>query len=335
MDSPVEVLISLLSGTAVATFAMARSATVHDVKSRLQEEQGTPARKQQLVAGCDVLRNEKSLSELTTSDFLELRLVRKEGIQLHWQAHLGPEDAYVVNGPEWGLEACENVGSRHLGLQLALFPKGFDSTLRRPGTCSVLVRRPKSSILHARVHMSGVTRERLFTSANGTEEGWINFAAQEILPRCGEALDICLEVLHAAVVSPPSSVNNRLDWDLRDTLGRMPYSVGVPFTEDVKLNAEGVEIQLRVTFFPGGHTAAPKDHVSLWVSPLQGLEDRSYLCTVDGSSEQRGSGESILHFPRVEVFGEISLSVCDARRADGPGRLERLSDGCTDGTAQA
>ena len=33
------------------------------------------------------------------------------------------------------------------------------------------VLRPKSSILHARVHIAGVMRERLFTSAHGTLEG--------------------------------------------------------------------------------------------------------------------------------------------------------------------
>ena len=28
-----------------------------------------------------------------------------------------------------------------------------------------------------------------------------------------------------------------------------------------------------------------------------------YVCSVDGSLSQRASGESVLHFPRLEVFG--------------------------------
>eukprot|EP00439_Symbiodinium_sp_Y106_P021972 s1355_g2.t1 len=111
------------------------------------------------------------------------------------------------------------------------------------------------------------------------------------------------KVLHCAVVSAPTSEGSRISWDLRETLGRMPYAMGVPFVEEVRATSdEGTEIQLMVTFFPGGHTSAPRDHVSLWVSPLRGLEDRRYACVVDGSPEQRGSGESILHFPRVEGF---------------------------------
>lgn len=51
-------------------------------------------------------------------------------------------------------------------------------------------------------------------------------------------------------------------------------------------------------------------------SPLWGCHERpfrelisspsgaqGYSCTVDGSAAQRSSGESVLHFPRVEVFG--------------------------------
>ncbi|CAE7843424.1 HERC1, partial [Symbiodinium necroappetens] len=198
--------------------------------------------------------------------------------------------------------------------------------MHREGNFSIHVKRPKSSILLARVDVAGIKRERLFTSGHGTEEGWINFAPHSHLPTT-DTLDICLEVLHCAVVSKPTSEGSHITWDLRETLGRMPYAMGVPFVEEVRATSdEGTAIHLMVTFFPGGHTSAPRDHVSLWVSPLRGLEDRRYACIVDGSQEQRGSGESILHFPRVEVFGEIGIVICRSPSPDAPRRLRRFSD---------
>lgn len=322
-SAPVTVVISLLSGTKVAEFVVPRSDTVLDVKTRLLDVEGTPIRKQQLVLNCDILRDETRISEITSADAVEFRLVRKEGFQFHWQA---PHGKGASSSPEWSLETGEAISTKACTLGLRFYPSGFESKMHREGNFSVHVKRPKNSILLARVDVAGIRRERLFTSGHGTEEGWVNFAPRSHLPTT-DPLDICLEVLHCAVVSAPTSEGSRISWDLRETLGRMPYAMGVPFVEEVRATSdEGTEIQLMVTFFPGGHTSAPRDHVSLWVSPLRGLEDRRYACVVDGSPEQRGSGESILHFPRVEVFGEIGIVICRSPSPDAPRRLRRFSD---------
>ena len=42
---------------------------------------------------------------------------------------------------------------------------------------------------------------------------------------------------------------------------------------------------------------------------------QGYVCSVDGSSPQRASGETVLHFPRLEVFG-ASGSGLDRPRHD-------------------
>ncbi|OLQ04101.1 putative E3 ubiquitin-protein ligase HERC1 [Symbiodinium microadriaticum] len=777
-SAPVTVVISLLSGTKVAEFVVPRSDTVLDVKTRLRDVEGTPIRKQQLVLNCDILRDETRISEVTEADALEFRLVRKEGFQFHWQ--VPHRKGASISSPEWSLETGEAISTKACTLGLRFYPSGFESKMHREGNFSIHVKRPKSSILLARVDVAGIKRERLFTSGHGTEEGWINFAPHSHLPTT-DTLDICLEVgtlkrraqaalgiargrlvdssgsfldesarledasmqngdsltlhvsqvqacgtkaafaailgdgsvvtwgdpffggdssavqdqlmtvrqiqassgafaailgdgsvltwgrrrcggdssavqdqlknvqqiqassgafaatlgdgsvvtwgdaerggdssavqdqlktvqqiqatelafaailgdgsvvtwgdarfggdsravqdqlktvqqvqatgyafgailsngsvltwgnarlggdssavqnqlknvqqvqatdvafaailadgsvvtwglarcggdgsavqhqlknvkqiqasngafaatlgdgsvvtwgdaerggdssavqdqlktvqqvqatessfaailddgsvvtwgdpvfggdssavqdqlknaqqiqassgafaailgdgsvlawgdarcggdsravqdqlkkvqqiqatdvafaatlgdgsvvtwgddegggdsiavqvLHCAVVSKPTSEGSHITWDLRETLGRMPYAMGVPFVEEVRATSdEGTAIHLMVTFFPGGHTSAPKDHVSLWVSPLRGLEDRRYACIVDGSQEQRGSGESILHFPRVEVFGEIGIVICRSPSPDAPRRLRRFSD---------
>eukprot|EP00434_Breviolum_minutum_P002045 symbB.v1.2.001807.t1/scaffold97.1/size333048/11 len=127
----------------------------------------------------------------------------------------------------------------------------------------------------------------------------------------GSLLTSGCQVLHCSIIPSPACAGSQILWDLRDALGRMPYAIGVPFVEEARVQShELTDVHLRLAFFPGGHTAAPKNHVSLWVSPFQGLEDRSYVCSVDGSLSQRASGESVLHFPRLEVFGEITLSIC-------------------------
>ncbi|CAK9058738.1 unnamed protein product [Durusdinium trenchii] len=324
-DETVLVLVSLLSGEALAEFAAPKRSTVHDVKTRLRDQEGTPVRKQQLVYGCDILPDTVCLAELGSSDKLELRLVRKEAINFQWQATVG--DGNCITSPEWCLDSSEAVSSRRCALSLRYYPTGFESKMLKDGNFSIMVQRPKSSILHARVHIAGVMRERLFTSAHGTLEGWINFASQEVLPSC-ETQQIGLEVLHCSMIPPPACSGSQASWDLRDALGRMPYAIGVPFVEEARIQShELTPIHLRLAFFPGGHTAAPKNHVSVWVSPLQGLEDRSYVCSVDGSSPQRASGETVLHFPRLEVFGEISLSVCRLPSPDSPRRLHQFECG--------
>eukprot|EP00913_Durusdinium_trenchii_P027386 g25691.t2 len=138
-DETVLVLVSLLSGEALAEFAAPKRSTVHD-----------------------------------------LRLVRKEAINFQWQATVG--DGNCITSPEWCLDSSEAVSSRRCALSLRYYPTGFESKMLKDGNFSIMVQRPKSSILHARVHIAGVMRERLFTSAHGTLEGWINFASQEVLP---------------------------------------------------------------------------------------------------------------------------------------------------------
>ncbi|CAK9017743.1 Putative E3 ubiquitin-protein ligase HERC1 [Durusdinium trenchii] len=179
-DETVLVLVSLLSGEALAEFAAPKRSTVHDVKTRLRDQEGTPVRKQQLVYGCDILPDTVCLAELGSSDKLELRLVRKEAINFQWQATVG--DGNCITSPEWCLDSSEAVSSRRCALSLRYYPTGFESKMLKDGNFSIMVQRPKSSILHARVHIAGVMRERLFTSAHGTLEGWINFASQEVLP---------------------------------------------------------------------------------------------------------------------------------------------------------
>lgn len=302
------VVVCLLSGEQLAEFVLPRCSTVHDVKMRLRDKEGIPIRKQQLVNGCDILPETVCLAELCSTDFLEVRLVRKEAINFHWQATSMNADR--ISSPEWCLDSSEAVSSRRCALSLHYYPAGFESKMHKAGHFSIMVQRPKNSILRARVHIAGVMRERLFTSAHGCFEGWINFASREVLPNC-ETQQLCLEVLHCSIIPSPICEGSHVSWDLRDALGRMPYAMGVPFVEEARVQShESSAVHLRLTFFPGGHTAAPKNHVSLWVFPLQGLEDRSYVCSVDGSPSQRASGEAVLHFPRIEVFGEITLSIC-------------------------
>ncbi|CAJ1423522.1 unnamed protein product [Effrenium voratum] len=185
------VSVSLLSGALVAQFPVPRNATVFDVKTRLHEDQdGTSVRKQQLVLGCDILQDTTALSELAElgSDHLDLRLVRKEGVSFVWQV---PADRGCVTSPEWCLDQSEAVSTRRCALSLRFYPCGFESKMYKEGSFSIMVRRPKNSIVRARVHVAGTVRERVFTSAHGTEEGWVNFASQDLLP--SETQDINLE----------------------------------------------------------------------------------------------------------------------------------------------
>ncbi|CAJ1423523.1 unnamed protein product [Effrenium voratum] len=106
----------------------------------------------------------------------------------------------------------------------------------------------------------------------------------------------------------------------------MPYEIGVPFVEEARIEScEGTSVHLRLTFFPGGHTAAPPNHVSLWVLPLHGLEE---LLVHRG--RQRGSALLWRVRPALPPGGglrrDINLSVCRLPSPDAPRRLRRFSE---------
>lgn len=61
-------------------------------------------RKQQLVHGSDILVDTTCLSELLAEP-LELRLVRKEAVNFHWQAT--PRGNGCLTSPEWCASAPE------------------------------------------------------------------------------------------------------------------------------------------------------------------------------------------------------------------------------------
>ncbi|CAE8695841.1 unnamed protein product, partial [Polarella glacialis] len=79
------------------------------------------------------------------------------------------------------------------------------------------------------------------------------------------------------------------------------------------------------------HNSAPRDHVSLRVSPTRGLGALRYECSVDGSVVQVGSGESLFHFPRVERYGQIKLAI----RAPGQTAATAGGEAATSAVAEA
>lgn len=235
-------------------------------------------------------------------------MIHKDVVEFKWALPAGYlnkvciEDFTVENGD------CGNVVS------MELHAKGQEgSRLLKCDHCSLFLHKPKFSVLLARVCLGDIVRELLSTSHGII--GWTNFCPSKLLQAA--SAEFVLEVVHLGIFPPPTvradSADTAASWDLRGALGGLSYKVGQQFAGDLTLGS----VQLRLVYFPGGHVRAPANHTSLWVSPVVGLEDRRYRVVIDGT-ERRGDGESVLHFPRAEDFGDIHLVLDPSRDSSGP-----------------
>eukprot|EP00405_Crypthecodinium_cohnii_P028626 CAMPEP_0206511518 /NCGR_PEP_ID=MMETSP0324_2-20121206/60334_1 /ASSEMBLY_ACC=CAM_ASM_000836 /TAXON_ID=2866 /ORGANISM="Crypthecodinium cohnii, Strain Seligo" /LENGTH=388 /DNA_ID=CAMNT_0054003305 /DNA_START=115 /DNA_END=1282 /DNA_ORIENTATION=+ len=116
-----------------------------------------------------------------------------------------------------------------------------------------------------------------------------------------------------------------MHWDLRQTfLGSRPLPKGLPLVRRGVCNvteADGhvQEIEMIVSFFPGGCKKAKSNQVSLWIDPLCGVEDRKYRIMVD-DYWKIADHASVTHWERKQGFGNIRITVLPLGEKRKPGR---------------
>jgi len=296
----VEVKVELLSGDVVLdNLKLPVSTSIFDLKNEIEQRDGTPAKRQQLVSrDCTVLDDKSTLKELGFVKHVTLGLIRRASLQFIWDmsAHFDTTPLCVCS------DSFQVGNDEKQSVAVEYYPSGCESRLRKQGMCSVFLTRPRSSVLHCRISIGRWSRENFFTSAIG-QTGWTNFCE---IPE-EQPMELVLEVMHLGIVEQPVVDSESASWDLRCALGGMPFAVG----QQIKSQTIAFgDVQIQLVFFPGGKSNAPAYHTSLWVMPIQNLFDRQYRCTVDGCIKT-GKGESWLHFPRPEQFGNIHIQLLD------------------------
>eukprot|EP00746_Dinoflagellata_sp_MGD_P000561 gnl/MRDRNA2_/MRDRNA2_101007_c0_seq1.p1 gnl/MRDRNA2_/MRDRNA2_101007_c0~~gnl/MRDRNA2_/MRDRNA2_101007_c0_seq1.p1 ORF type:complete len:352 (+),score=43.90 gnl/MRDRNA2_/MRDRNA2_101007_c0_seq1:87-1142(+) len=298
----IEVAVELLNGAVVIDqLKVPLSTSIFDLKAEIEQREGTPVNRQQLIFECNVLDGNSTCKELGFREKVTLSLIRRSALQFTWD--ISAHSSETV--PELLVSQPFEVGNNEQTVTLEYYPRGCpDNKLCKQTMCSVYLKRPASSVLHCRVSVGEQSREGRFISTQNRDRmnvGWTNFCEQpKVQPE-----RLVLDVMHIGIADKPVVTGEMASWDLRKAFGGMPFSVGEQFKSPVLTLGD---TQLSLVFFPGGNCKAPAYHTSLWVVPIKDLFDRRYRCIVDGCASV-GNGESLLHFPRVEHFGEISIQL--------------------------